>query len=734
MTQLQHDRPAEDVGRPDPFGVRPRRLPRASDPQPGRIRVPGIPRFGPAATLFLALATVMATVAVLGPIAAFGGRSAALVLVAGVLVLAVAFRPPIAAYAYLILTPLVVGVSRDLFLPTLRLNEALLVVLGAGLLLGAGFGTYRINYRPTRLDIAVAVMAFLNFLPPLLVGFARGRGVSFEDVLNAMTLAKYGVVFLIFRTTIRTPRTLRIALWSMLASGTVLALIAILQSFKIGPIADFLSTYYAVDEDRDLILEERRGTATLSSSIAVGFSMSVHLGVVISMLHRRITGFVFLLPLGGLFLLGGLASGQFSGAIALGVVALSFAILAKRFGRLTVIGVPLAVVAGFIMNPVIQERLSGEGDLPGGESSWDVRWNNLTELIWPRFGFPELLFGVQPTPRVAAPDIGREWIWIESGHTWFLWVGGLPFLLGFFWLMFQASRTTGLVRRMPGIVGATALSGQLAIWTMFAVTAFDPHLTLRGSADIFFPLMGLSLVGSHVLDRHDRLQSRAELESQLAHSGWSSELAGRSPIYEIISRFRDMIAALVLILLLSPLLVITALAIKLTSSGPVFFRQERVGRYEQLFRLYKFRSMKVDNDSSEHRAHVQAQMRGEAEPEADGSFKLKDPRVTAVGGIIRRLSIDELPQLFNVVTGDMSLVGPRPSLDWETEMYSPYHRQRTLVRPGITGLWQVNGRSETTIEDMLDLDIEYLQRQSLVLDVAILTKTAVVIVRGDGAR
>ena len=196
-------------------------------------------------------------------------------------------------------------------------------------------------------------------------------------------------------------------------------------------------------------------------------------------------------------------------------------------------------------------------------------------------------------------------------------------------------------------------------------------------------------------------------------------------------------AALVLILAL-PLLIITAVAIKLDSTGPVLFRQKRVGRCGRPFRMLKFRSM-VNGASPElHKQYVKGLLRDGENRDAVGrserTYKLaEDPRVTRVGRVIRRLSIDELPQLFNVLRGDMSLVGPRPDVPYAVEEYEPWQWQRFEVLPGITGLWQVSGRSELSPTEMLRLDVEYVERYSVWLDCILLLRTIPVVLRKVGS-
>lgn len=204
-----------------------------------------------------------------------------------------------------------------------------------------------------------------------------------------------------------------------------------------------------------------------------------------------------------------------------------------------------------------------------------------------------------------------------------------------------------------------------------------------------------------------------------------------------LKRTLDITLATVILVILSPILIAVAAAIRLTSRGPAIFRQERVGHLGQPFEAYKFRTMVVDNDDSAHRELCIAQLLDE-EPQAgttDGTFKLEDdPRITGVGRWLRRLSIDEVPQLGNVIQGTMSIVGPRPALDWEAELYRPEHRRRLEVRPGITGLWQVSGRNRLNMIQMLDLDVRYVDEWSVGLDLRIIARTPFAMIRGDGAR
>jgi lipopolysaccharide/colanic/teichoic acid biosynthesis glycosyltransferase len=211
-----------------------------------------------------------------------------------------------------------------------------------------------------------------------------------------------------------------------------------------------------------------------------------------------------------------------------------------------------------------------------------------------------------------------------------------------------------------------------------------------------------------------------------------------SPVGAFARRVLDVIAASALILLFLPVMIGIAVAVRLDSRGPAMFRQRRVGFRERQFTVYKFRSMRLDADEERHRQYISAligtedaaKAQAEADEAAGGSgegetlYKLAvDDRITPVGRKIRSWSVDELPQLFNVVLGDMSLVGPRPAIPYEVESYPAWYSKRFAVKPGLTGLWQVSGRNQRTYEEMVSLDIDYAENRSLLGDLAILAKT-----------
>lgn len=220
-----------------------------------------------------------------------------------------------------------------------------------------------------------------------------------------------------------------------------------------------------------------------------------------------------------------------------------------------------------------------------------------------------------------------------------------------------------------------------------------------------------------------------------------------------LKRTFDIVFTVLALILLLPLMLIMALLIKLDSPGPAIFKQDRVGVKRKLkdgrtvwalrtFSFYKFRTMRTDIDAKLHQQYMAAYISGneskmsELQPDTKSakSYKLSgDPRITRMGKLLRRLSLDELPQLWNIIKGDMSLVGPRPPIPYEVEKYERRHFRRLAAMPGLTGLWQVSGRCETTFEEMVQLDLEYIEKQSIWLDLMILLKTVPAVITAKGA-
>jgi lipopolysaccharide/colanic/teichoic acid biosynthesis glycosyltransferase len=246
-------------------------------------------------------------------------------------------------------------------------------------------------------------------------------------------------------------------------------------------------------------------------------------------------------------------------------------------------------------------------------------------------------------------------------------------------------------------------------------------------------------VSLHVYPNNWDHQDRDENPDLLFYPDLRSQ-KGLKPLPKVLKRGIDTTASLGILILLSPFLLVIGLLIKLTSKGPVIFRQERVGQFGRRFQFLKFRSMYEGNDPSIHREYVNSFIAakvdgGKSNGARNPVYKLtRDPRITPVGRFLRKTSLDELPQLWNVLKGEMSLVGPRPPIPYEVLSYDIWHRRRILeAKPGITGLWQVSGRSRMTFNEMVRLDLEYARAWSLGLDMKILLRTPWAVISGNGA-
>ncbi|MCG2768122.1 MAG: sugar transferase [Chloroflexota bacterium] len=215
-------------------------------------------------------------------------------------------------------------------------------------------------------------------------------------------------------------------------------------------------------------------------------------------------------------------------------------------------------------------------------------------------------------------------------------------------------------------------------------------------------------------------------------------------LYLFTKRLLDMVLATIALVLLTPLMAIIAIAIRLDTTGPILFRQGRVRGdqdsqakrpEENIFSFLKFRSMYHGVDQNVHRRYMESLINGKVKANGSGSrYKLlSDRRITRVGRILRKTSLDELPQLINVLRGEMSLVGPRPAIPYEVAQYQPWHTQRLAVAPGITGLWQTSGRSDLAFDEMASLDIQYADTRSAWLDLAILLRTIPAVLSAKGA-
>lgn len=264
----------------------------------------------------------------------------------------------------------------------------------------------------------------------------------------------------------------------------------------------------------------------------------------------------------------------------------------------------------------------------------------------------------------------------------------------------------------------------LKIVDLTVVTAPVTDKAIKGCLEL------LDIMGKSVVIMLDDMLSKVARSRPVDFDGLfmvAYDSHPRRPWHEFVKRFMDFSLTAIGLAIISPLLLVIALAIKLTSEGPVIFSQERVGINGRVFKMYKFRSMVQDAETLKSKLVYLNEMSGPV-------FKIRDdPRVTKVGRFLRKTSLDELPQLWNVLKGDMSLVGPRPPLPKEVDMYNLKHRKRLAVKPGITCIWQISGRNDVDFEQWMEMDAEYVDRWSLWLDMEILAKTVPVVLMRKGA-
>lgn len=440
-------------------------------------------------------------------VAGLAGASLALVppelavaaLAALAIALAAAVHPPLAAYAILGLTPLVAGIDRGLAIPLLRPSEALALLVGCGVavgLAGRALSGQPLGFqlRFGRLDAAILFLLLAGSVLPVLWMIARDRPLTQDDLLHPLHLAKYYGIFLLVRASVRTERQVSVALWVAMASAALVAIVAILQSLQLFGVDALLARWYAPFGDVGLV-QNQRGTSTLASSIAVADIMVYSLAIAAAWLVRGARHRTVLTALAALFVFGTVASGQFSAFIAMGVGVGVIGLLTGRLGRIAARLVPVLVVAGIALWPVIAERLRGFSGPEGIPPSWAGRLENLNTYFWPEL-WKDLnwLTGVRPSARVPAPESWREYVFIESGHTWLLWTGGVLFLIAFFVFLWAALRTLApIARRRLDAIGVAGIAAFTALTVIAVLMIVDPHLTLRGSADLAFSLIALAL-------------------------------------------------------------------------------------------------------------------------------------------------------------------------------------------------------------------------------------------------
>ena len=465
------------------------------------------------ANVVAAILASLVVVAACGSAVGVGGNPVAGLIGAFLLGAVVFLYPPAAAWAMLVVAPFIIGFARGQFIQDMRLNEPMLGVLIVALGLHAMFYKGSVRFRPNRLDVFVVILMLTGSIVPLVVRYGRLKELSGGDFLYSMAPVKFTIAYLICRAVIRTERDLDLTLKLGLIAASIISVIAMADSMNIGGFAYTLANYVPSGEG---IIDDGRGGSTFGNPIGMGVYAAINALIALAYfsLHR---GGVVLMRIAFALCIGGvIGSGQVTGIIALTVGVCAFAVV--NGGAVSIVKrlTPMMLLAVVLLWPLIAQRLdqfdgyevsSTQRDAiefyepedqphalwelnPG--SSWDYRIYNLRTYFFPEFAEPSnIIWGVRPEARVPAIELWREWVWIESGYVWLLWIGGLPYVLAFVLFVVgglyeyrkSARRLTGLSSKIAGVV----FSG---IAILGVAQGFDPHLTLRGTADILFPLMG----------------------------------------------------------------------------------------------------------------------------------------------------------------------------------------------------------------------------------------------------
>lgn len=459
-----------------------------------------------AAGLALAPLVVAAPLVVVGLVVA--------VVAAGVVV-GVARVPYAGAILLLVATPLTAGMERGALVPLLRPSEGVLALVLAGLslrgLLELARGR-RVALALRGVDWAVLALLLTGSVLPLISMVARGREVTQDDLFYATYLWKYAAVYAIVRIVVHTERQVRGCVVVLLTMAAIVALLSVAQVLNVPGVSGVLATLYAEGEES---VRKSSGGSTLSSGFAVADVMVFSLALAVGLARwAPLRGRLLLAGAGLLFLAAIAAAGQVSGFLGLGVGLIVMGSILRRLTSVLVVALAALVAGVAAFSGSIIRRVGELDAFTGLPASWtgpSGRLDNLQTLFWPDlFDDLDWLTGVRVSPRVPAPSIGVDWIWIESGHTWLLWTGGLGFFIVCFAFLFGAIRAVAPVARArPDYVGAAALGALTALWVNVILMALDVHLTLRGSADMAFALIALALVRPAIgsVDGRERLSA-----------------------------------------------------------------------------------------------------------------------------------------------------------------------------------------------------------------------------------
>lgn len=481
------------------------------------VRQPRLPRLGGVTILGVVVLASLAGIA-----AAFNAALCFISLLIAIIFLVICKEPAAAAYIYISLSPLVVGIDRGGFLALLRPNEALLLALWLLLLLGAAFTKYRRSGERVyiqEIDKYLLAVAFLSSIFSLGSMYVRGQHITSDDLTYALTVWKLLAVYALFRFAIRSPRQATLAVRYLLASGLVVAAIGIGQSIGMQAITSRL-TAFSSDLDPLSSVSNSRASSTIGAAIPFADFVAI-LAVLSWMASTRATDIqrIALRSMTFVFALACLASGQASGALAFFIALTVVGWATQQLWRSWLLAGLIAASALMFLSPVIGARsaqIDPDSGLPDAWTGSNGRLANLTAYVLPRLteGM-NWLFGVRTSARIPAPESWRDWIYIESGYAWLIWVGGLPLLVAF--LLFARAAIRGSRRLIRSrdcpelhVVGVGSLA---ASWLLLLLMTLDPHFTYRGSSDLMMALFAMCaslhewvnrfpIAGDMVCERH----------------------------------------------------------------------------------------------------------------------------------------------------------------------------------------------------------------------------------------
>lgn len=472
-----------------------------------------VPRvvLGGIAAIGLVLMGLQAIVLVgLLPIMALGGP----IIIGLVLV-----HPQAATYVLLGLAPFVVGFDRDALLPLLRPSEALLFAVAFVLFLRWLVTDRRFNPHLTGIDLWMALLIVLGSVVPFLISFGRLKEVWLDELFYALQFWKLGLLYGLIRTNIRTPTEVRRACFSSLAAASVIGIITVAESMNIGGMAFILADYFPPSET---VADDGRGSGTIGNPIGAAGYLAINLLLALALLRSGTRPRLLLVGAAGACLLGAVGTGQVTAVLALAAGIPALAWITRSVGLMFKLAIPGVALTALVLWPLIAQRIDGFtelgvpserlveiSNLPVDEqsraradidpkSSWEARVDNLNVHFLPELKEPvNILVGVTPLPRKTAPEIYREYVYIESGYLWLVWVGGVPLVLAFIAFITSALRQfKAIARSRDDIFGAVSAAAFAAIVVLVVIQAADPHLTLRGTADAFYPLVALGLAAT----------------------------------------------------------------------------------------------------------------------------------------------------------------------------------------------------------------------------------------------